>query len=55
VPATGVSRFEAALLKHVRDEHPEILDEIKRTGELPEALAAKVRAAITAFKTQYKA
>jgi F-type H+-transporting ATPase subunit alpha len=55
VPATGVSRFEAALLKHVRDEHPEILDEIKRTGELPEALAAKVRDAITAFKTQYKA
>ncbi|HEX9670996.1 MAG TPA: F0F1 ATP synthase subunit alpha, partial [Thermoanaerobaculia bacterium] len=54
LPAHQVARFEEALLKHVRDEHPEVLDEINRTGELSDALAATLRKVIADFKTHWK-
>ena len=52
VPVREVLRFEAALLKHVRDEHPEILDELERTGDLSNDLADRIGQVIRDFKTQ---
>ncbi|HXO20714.1 MAG TPA: F0F1 ATP synthase subunit alpha [Thermoanaerobaculia bacterium] len=48
-----VSRFEVALLKHFRDEHPEIVDELAQKGELPDALADRVRKVVVDFKAQF--
>ena len=53
VPARDVARFEAAMLKYFRDQHPEIVDEIDRTKDLSNDLAEKVAKAIRDFKTQY--
>ncbi|MGH9361527.1 MAG: F0F1 ATP synthase subunit alpha [Thermoanaerobaculia bacterium] len=54
LPLPDVARFEAALLKHVRDEFPEVLDELKRTGDLSDELAATLRKVIADFKTHWK-
>jgi F-type H+-transporting ATPase subunit alpha len=54
LPANQVARFEQALLKHVRDEYPEVLDEINRTGELSDTLAATLRKVVGDFKTHWK-
>ena len=51
VPAREVARFEAAMLKHVRDEHPEILDELEAKKDIPDALAEKISQVIRDFKT----
>jgi len=51
LPVNKVRPFEAAMLKHLREEHPEILDEIDRTGEMSNELADKIRQAIRDFKT----
>jgi F-type H+-transporting ATPase subunit alpha len=51
VPAREVARFEAALLKHFRDEHPEILEELESKRDLPDALAEKIGQVIRDFKT----
>jgi F-type H+-transporting ATPase subunit alpha len=53
VPVRDVARFEAALLKYFRDQHPEIVDEIDRTKDLSNDLAEKVAKAIRDFKTQF--
>jgi F-type H+-transporting ATPase subunit alpha len=52
VPVREVLRFEAALIKHVRDEHPEILDDLERTKDLSNDLADKIGQVIRDFKTQ---
>jgi F-type H+-transporting ATPase subunit alpha len=49
-----VSRFEAALLRHFRDQHPGMLDEITETGELTNELADRVKQVVRDFKTQFK-
>jgi hypothetical protein len=47
--------FEAAMLKHLRHEFPELLDEMRRTGELPDALAAKLLEVETNFRNAWLA
>jgi F-type H+/Na+-transporting ATPase subunit alpha len=54
LPAHQVARFEQDLLKHVRDEYPEVLDELKSTGELSDTLAATLRKVVADFKTHWK-
>jgi F-type H+-transporting ATPase subunit alpha len=54
LPVREVARFEGALLKHFRDEYPEIIDELERTRDLSNDLAEKVRGVIRDFKTQFK-
>ena len=51
VPAREVARFEAAMLKHFRDEYPEILEELESKRDLPDALAEKIGQVIRDFKT----
>ena len=51
VPVREVLAFEAAMLKHFRDEYPEILDELDRTRDIPDALAEKIGQVIRDFKT----
>ncbi|HSK77175.1 MAG TPA: F0F1 ATP synthase subunit alpha, partial [Thermoanaerobaculia bacterium] len=42
VPVREVLAFEAAMLKHFRDEYPEILDELDRSRDIPDAVAEKI-------------
>ncbi len=53
VPAKDVARFETALLKYFRDEHPEIVDELDRTKDLSNDLAEKITKAIKDFKSHF--
>jgi F-type H+-transporting ATPase subunit alpha len=53
VPVRDVARFEAAMLKYFRDQHPEIVDEIDRTKDLSNDLAEKIGKAIRDFKSQH--
>jgi F-type H+-transporting ATPase subunit alpha len=54
VPPRDVLRFETAMLKHFRDEHPEIIEEINRTRDMPNDVADRVLKVIRDFKTQWK-
>jgi F-type H+-transporting ATPase subunit alpha len=51
LPVPQVKPFEEALLKHFRDEQPEIIEQLDRTGEMPNDLADRIRQAIRDFKT----
>ena len=51
VPVREVLAFEAAMLKHFRDEYPEILDELDRSRDIPDAVAEKIGQVIRDFKT----
>ncbi len=53
LPVPQVLPFEAALLKHVRDEHPEILDGLRKTGDLPGDVADKLKTVLTNFKAVF--
>jgi F-type H+-transporting ATPase subunit alpha len=55
LPVPQVKPFEEALLKHFRDEHPEILEQLDRTGEMPNDLSDRIRQVIRDFKTHAKA
>jgi F-type H+-transporting ATPase subunit alpha len=52
LPVGDVPRFELAMLKHFRDEHPEIIDELERTKDLSNDLADRIRGVLRDFKTQ---
>jgi F-type H+-transporting ATPase subunit alpha len=54
LPINQVRPFEAAMLKHFRDEYPEVLEELGRTGEMPNPLADRIRQVIRDFKTHAK-
>jgi F-type H+-transporting ATPase subunit alpha len=49
-----VAAFEAALLKHVRDEHPEILAGLRESGDLPADIAEKLKTVIAHFKAAFQ-
>jgi F-type H+-transporting ATPase subunit alpha len=51
VPLRYVARFEAAMIKHFRDEHEEILEELDSKKDISEALAERITAVIREFKT----
>jgi F-type H+-transporting ATPase subunit alpha len=55
LPVNRVLAFEKALLKHVHDEFPEILEELAAKGELTEALAGTLKEVIRNFKAQFGA
>ncbi len=53
LPVAQILPFEAALLKHIRQEFPEILDQLAKTGELPDELAGRIRTAVNNFKPNF--
>ncbi|MGE0638827.1 MAG: F0F1 ATP synthase subunit alpha [Thermoanaerobaculia bacterium] len=53
IPVARVLHFEGEMLKHVRNEFPEILDEMRKTGDLPEAAAKKLLEVLRNFQAQY--
>jgi F-type H+-transporting ATPase subunit alpha len=54
VPPDKVEAFEVGLLKHVRDEFPEILEEMAKSGDLTDALAGRLREVVANFKAGFK-
>ncbi len=53
LPTSAVTEFESALLKHFRDECPEVLEELVTSGGLDDELAGKLKRIIADFKSQY--
>ena len=53
LPVGRVQDFEAELLQHVRDEFPEILEELDAKGKLTDELDAKLRKVIGDFCGHY--
>jgi F-type H+-transporting ATPase subunit alpha len=53
LPVNKVLAFEAAMLKHVRDEFPEILEELTKTGDMPDVLAGKISQVVGDFKARW--
>ncbi|RIK66383.1 MAG: F0F1 ATP synthase subunit alpha [Planctomycetota bacterium] len=53
LPISKVADFETKLLKFFHDEHPEIVKELTDKGELTDALDAKLKEYIGAFKGRY--
>jgi F-type H+/Na+-transporting ATPase subunit alpha len=51
LPVPQVRPFEESMLKHFRDEYPEVLEELNRTGEMPNDLADRIKQVIRDFKT----
>ena len=52
LPVSKVVEVEAALLKHMHDEHPEIVKELDEKKELP-PVAEKLREIIKNFKPRF--
>jgi len=50
LPVSDVKRFENDLLDYFRGRHPEILEEIRKTGDLP----ASVETTVKAFKAEFQ-
>jgi len=55
LPVTGVRRFETQLVEHMRATQKPLLEKIRASGKLDDALAAELKAAVTAFKSSFKA
>jgi len=53
LPLADVLSFEAEMLKHLRHEFPEILDEMRATGELSGELSKKLLDVLANFKAQF--
>jgi len=53
LPLPQVADFEQQMLRFFHDEHPELGEEIQRTGVLNEELDRKIREAITEFKRRF--
>jgi len=48
-----LARFEKGLLVHLREQYPEILEAIRKTGELKEDMEAKLSKAVDDFKKDF--
>jgi len=53
LPVAEVLPFEAEMLKHLRNEFPELLEAMRETGDLKDDVAAKLLEVQTNFKAQY--
>ena len=54
LPIDQVPEFERALLKHYRDEFPEIIERLKGDAKLTDDLDAKLKEICANFKTRFK-
>lgn len=55
LPVDSLAEFEAGLLAHIRDQFPEILQEIQDTGDFSSDTEAKLDKAIEDFKKDFAA
>ncbi len=55
LPISQVATFEEQMLKFVRDEHPEVHKELTDKKELTDAIDAKLKEIIAAFKSRFVA
>jgi len=55
LPVEQVRKFEAGFLKFLKEERPDILEEIRTTGQLPEELEERLKKAVTDFKERFVA
>ncbi len=53
LPISKVAEFEEKMLKHIRDEHPEVHKELTEKKELTDAIDAKLKELIGNFKTRF--
>jgi F-type H+-transporting ATPase subunit alpha len=53
LPVARVLEFERGLLRHVHDEHPELIDELRREKKIGDALDARLREVIAGFKEHF--
>jgi F-type H+-transporting ATPase subunit alpha len=53
VPVNRVQQFEEDLLMYIKQKHPQLRQDVVTKGKIDEALAAELKAIITAFKKQY--
>ena len=53
IPLNRVSAFEAELLKHYHDEHPEVRAQLVKERGLSDALDAKLKEIVTNFKKRF--
>jgi F-type H+/Na+-transporting ATPase subunit alpha len=53
LPIAQVLPFEQGLLRHFRDEYPEIVDELDREKKLGDELEAKIRGVVEGFKANF--
>ncbi|MCB9377942.1 MAG: F0F1 ATP synthase subunit alpha [Holophagales bacterium] len=53
LPVAEVLPFETEMLKHLRNEFPELLEALRETGDLKDDVAAKLLEVQTNFKAQY--
>ena len=53
LPIAQVLPFEQGLLRHFRDEYPEIVDELDREKKLSDDLEAKIRGVVEGFKANF--
>jgi F-type H+-transporting ATPase subunit alpha len=55
LPLDAISRFEAEMLAYMDEKYPEIAENIRRTGTLPDDASATLKKALDAFKAEFKA
>ncbi len=55
VPLSRISAFEAALLKHVGDEYPEVREQLIQSGDLTDELRDRLVGIISDFKKRFMA
>jgi F-type H+-transporting ATPase subunit alpha len=55
LPNAKVPAFEAALLRHVNDEFPEIIKDLDETGALSDENTEKLKSIVADFKVQFVA
>jgi F-type H+/Na+-transporting ATPase subunit alpha len=53
LPLPDVLKFESEMLQHVRSEFPELLDELRDSGDLSESLSTRLLEVLTNFKAQF--
>jgi F-type H+-transporting ATPase subunit alpha len=53
LPLSEIGAFESKLLRHIQDEYPEVRNELIEKGDLPDALADRLREIIRSFKQSW--
>ncbi len=55
MPISRIAEFEERLLLYIRDEHPELRNELIEAGDLGDSLAGRLREIIGSFKKSFLA